>query len=214
MWRLERRTRVYRQRIGGYANSMSQTAISASPRVINVVVPIYEGVTLLDIAGPTEALNHVGEINSALSYHLYYLCCGETDWVTSSTGLPIKGVRLGELPTQIHTLLVPGAPAVALRAAIFANPFMATLRRLAARAQRLASVCTGAFLLGELGELDGRRVTTHWSGLAELAERYPAARVAKNHLFETDGRLWTSACLLYTSPSPRDQRGSRMPSSA
>jgi len=165
-------------------------------RILNVVIPIYEGVTLLDIAGPAEALSQVAEAACGVSYQLFYLCCGEQDWVTSSTGLPIKGVRLAELPHEIHTVLVPGAPETALQDAINDKPFIATLRRLTGRAQRLASVCTGAFLLGELGELDGRRVTTHWSGLASLAERFPTARVAQNRLFETDGRLWTSAGVL------------------
>ncbi len=162
----------------------------------NVVIPLYEGVTLLDVAGPAEALHHAGvELDSAC-YRLYYLCCGENDWVTSSTGLPIKGVRLVDLPTDIHLLLVPGAPEAALITAVTARPLMATLRRLAAKATRIASVCTGAFLLGELGLLDGRRVTTHWAGLAALTQRYPAARVAQDHLFEQDGNVWTSAGVL------------------
>lgn len=164
--------------------------------VKNVVIPIYDGVTLLDIAGPCEALNHVSVVTGGAGYRLFYLCCGEQDWVTSSTHLPIKGVRLVDLPADIHTLLVPGAPEAALWSVAAAKPFMATLRRLAARAQRVASVCTGAFLLGELGELDGRRVTTHWAGLSMLAKRYPAARVSQDRLFENDGRIWTSAGVL------------------
>jgi len=195
--------RVYGHVFGGYDYMMSQTdkiaskiasksTFGASGRVteaMNVVIPLYEGVTLLDIAGPAEALAHVGEVSTARSYRLFYLCCGEADWVTSSTGLPIKGVRLGELPSDIHTLLVTGAAETALWMAAADRPFMATLRRLASRAERLASVCTGAFLLGELGLLDHRRVTTHWAGLAALAARYPAAQVANDRLFETDGRL-------------------------
>jgi transcriptional regulator GlxA family with amidase domain len=54
-------------------------------------------------------------------------------------------------------------------------------------------VCTGAFTLGAAGLLDGRSCTTHWRYAAELAERYPSARVDPNVLFVCDGPVLTSA---------------------
>ena len=57
----------------------------------------------------------------------------------------------------------------------------------------IASVCTGAFVLGEAGLLDGRRCTTHWSRTAELARRFPRARVLDDRLYVTDGEITTSA---------------------
>ncbi len=62
-----------------------------------------------------------------------------------------------------------------------------------ARGAEIASVCTGAFALGEAGLLDGRRCTTHWSRTSELERRFPAARVLTNRLFVTDGTITTSA---------------------
>ena len=166
----------------------------------DVVVVLYEGVTLLDVAGPAEALNDARKFDdqapNPAGYQLDYVVLGGGDWVNSSTGLPLKGVCQKDSPQSFHTLLIPGAPEAALIAAIGDPRVMADLRSLVGRAERLASVCTGAFLLGELGLLDGRRVTTHWAGLAELAERYPKAGVAQDRLYEQDGPIWTSAGVL------------------
>ena len=63
----------------------------------------------------------------------------------------------------------------------------------ATQARRVASVCTGAFLLAASGVLDGRRAATHWSVCAELARRYPAVRVEPDPIFVRDGAVWTSA---------------------
>jgi transcriptional regulator GlxA family with amidase domain len=70
------------------------------------------------------------------------------------------------------------------------------LRAAAARGARVASVCTGAFVLAAAGLLDGRRATTHWEGTAELARRHPAVGVDPGVLYvDNDGRVLTSAGL-------------------
>src|SRR5207248_2142163 len=58
---------------------------------------------------------------------------------------------------------------------------------------RVLSICTGAFILGEAGLLDGRRCTTHWRSAAELARRYPAAKVDPDVLYVDDDPVITSA---------------------
>ncbi len=60
-------------------------------------------------------------------------------------------------------------------------------------ARRVASVCTGTFLLAETGVLDGRRATTHWAWATRLAEEYPAVTVDADPIYVCDGRVWTSA---------------------
>ncbi|NVZ75891.1 helix-turn-helix domain-containing protein, partial [Pseudomonas gingeri] len=60
-------------------------------------------------------------------------------------------------------------------------------------ARRVASVCTGAFLLAASGWLDGRRVATHWTRCEQLAEQYPKLQVEPNPIFINDGPVWTSA---------------------
>ncbi len=61
------------------------------------------------------------------------------------------------------------------------------------RSRRVASVCTGAFLLAASGWLDGRRVVTHWTRCEQLAEQHPQLRVEPNPIFINDGPVWTSA---------------------
>jgi transcriptional regulator GlxA family with amidase domain len=65
--------------------------------------------------------------------------------------------------------------------------------RLAKDARRIVSVCSGAFVLAELGMLDGRRATTHWGRCGQLARRHPAVRVEPEPIFIRDGRIYTSA---------------------
>ena len=58
---------------------------------------------------------------------------------------------------------------------------------------RLASVCTGAFLLARTGLLDGCRAVTHWAACEQLAARFPAVEVQEDAIYFRDGRCWTSA---------------------
>jgi transcriptional regulator GlxA family with amidase domain len=58
---------------------------------------------------------------------------------------------------------------------------------------RVCSVCTGAFVLGEAGLLDGRRCTTHWKRINELRLRFPCAQVLDDRLYVEDGKIITSA---------------------
>ncbi|HEY0503065.1 MAG TPA: GlxA family transcriptional regulator [Lysobacter sp.] len=67
------------------------------------------------------------------------------------------------------------------------------IRRLTGVSRRIASVCTGAFILGEAGLLDERRVTTHWFHARNLQQQFPAARVEEDRIFIIDGPVWTSA---------------------
>src|SRR5258708_34435907 len=67
------------------------------------------------------------------------------------------------------------------------------LQRTSAITRRIASICVGAFTLGESGLLDGRRATTHWLFGTELQSRYPKVRVEVDRIFIADGQIWTSA---------------------
>jgi transcriptional regulator GlxA family with amidase domain len=67
------------------------------------------------------------------------------------------------------------------------------LRQALQRSRRIASTCTGAFVLAEAGLLDGRRATTHWHRARELQARFPKVRVEEDRIFIIDGPVWTSA---------------------
>jgi transcriptional regulator GlxA family with amidase domain len=67
------------------------------------------------------------------------------------------------------------------------------LRRALTRSRRVASTCTGAFVLAEAGLLDGRRATTHWHRARDLQARFPMVKVEEDRIFIVDGSVWTSA---------------------
>jgi transcriptional regulator GlxA family with amidase domain len=95
------------------------------------------------------------------------------------------------MKAAVDTLIVAGGPGVE---AVSADPeLIEWVRQRAKRARRVASVCTGAFLLAASGALDGRRAATHWSVCGELAKRYPAVQVEPDPIFVRDGSVWTSA---------------------
>jgi transcriptional regulator GlxA family with amidase domain len=67
------------------------------------------------------------------------------------------------------------------------------LQRIVPRVRRLASICTGTFLLARAGLLDGKRATTHWASCARLQREYPRVKVEPDPIFVREGKLWTSA---------------------
>jgi transcriptional regulator GlxA family with amidase domain len=111
----------------------------------------------------------------------------------TSAGLTLSCAPLSTAPRSIHTLVVPGAPREPLQRALGDQVLMTWLARAATRATRVTSVCSGAFLLGALGLLDGRRATTHWSATEALAKFLPQVRVDHEALYVEDGKVWTSA---------------------
>lgn len=91
---------------------------------------------------------------------------------------------------KADTVMVPGLS----NAATPTDPaVLAALRAAAAAGARIASICSGAFILAEAGLLDGLRATTHWLAVSALAQRYPAIEVDPNVLFVDNGQILTSA---------------------
>ena len=66
---------------------------------------------------------------------------------------------------------------------------LAFLRKVAKKSRRVASICTGAFVLAEAGLLEGRRATTHWCAARDLRERYPNVKVDEDRIFIVDGPI-------------------------
>jgi transcriptional regulator GlxA family with amidase domain len=94
-------------------------------------------------------------------------------------------------PEALDTLIVAGGPGA--REAEPCRETLAWLKAVAPATRRVASVCTGAFLLAAAGLLDGRRATTHWQRAQLFARRYPRVRVEPDRIFVRDGNVWTSA---------------------
>ncbi len=154
----------------------------------------FPSVQLLDVTGPLQvfatANDLVAEAGGTPPYAPRVVAQGG-QIVTASAGLALIAGTLPPTHTQVDTLMVAGGPGVEAAAA---DPVLVDwVRERASRARRVASVCTGAFLLAASGVLDGRRAATHWSCCAELARRFPAVRVEPDPIFVRDGPVWTSA---------------------
>src|SRR6476661_8611947 len=106
--------------------------------------------------------------------------------VNNSFGVPIQTRTLAR--QKVDTLIVCGL----LHPEPLSPGLIRQLRKASENARRTASVCTGAFLLGEAGLLDGRRATTHWFHARELQKRFPNAHVEEDRIFIIDGAVWTS----------------------
>ena len=115
------------------------------------------------------------------------LTSAEGGLIRSSLGFDFETERLGE--HIFDTVIVAGdnkrAPSTPELAAYLIGP--------AKEARRIASICTAAFKLANLGLLDGRRATTHWRYARELAISYPRVQVEADRIFVVDGPIWTSA---------------------
>lgn len=148
----------------------------------------FEGVTLLDVSGPLEVLHQARRLGHAYTPLLVSPRGGD---VTTASGLALAGTTAAADAGPVDTLVVAGADRLADESA--GRELLAATASLAERASRVASVCSGAFVLAELGLLDGRRATTHWRHARTLARRYPLVRVEPDALHVRDGRYITSA---------------------
>ena len=148
-----------------------------------VLIVLFDDVQSLDVTGPLEVFAHLR------GYQVTTASLGAAP-VTTSSGLRLSpDAALAHLKKAPDLLLVPGGEGARRR-----DPdVVAWLRDNAPRARRLASVCTGAFLLAEAGLLDGRRVTTHWAHCQDLAAQYPDITVDPDPIFIKDDTLATSA---------------------
>jgi transcriptional regulator GlxA family with amidase domain len=161
-------------------------------RTIDVLA--YPAVQLLDVAGPVQVFASANDVvagaGGARPYVLRVVAQGGRP-VTASAGLALAAGPLTSAGEALDTLLVAGGEGA--EAAAEDPALVEWVRERATQARRVASVCTGAFLLAAAGLLDGRRAATHWKYCARLAERFPAVRVEPDPIFVCDGPVWTSA---------------------
>lgn len=154
----------------------------------------FPDVQMLDVAGPAQVFTAANEVmqdrGAAPAYAVQVVAPAGTS-VKAASGVSFGVVHLADDLAPPDTLIVAGGRGV-MRAARDER-LHAWLRERAGATRRLASVCTGAFLLAAAGLLDGRRAVTHWRHCAQLARDYPRVRVDPDPIFVRDGAVWTSA---------------------
>jgi transcriptional regulator GlxA family with amidase domain len=156
------------------------------PQRVGVIV--FPGFQLVDLALiPVFELAGLDCKGSASGYEVEVLSESGGS-VRSSSGVAVETRRFGSA-RRFDTVVVAGAlaPEPASRGLI------AMLQSSTLTARRVASICTGAFFLGEAGILDGRRCTTHWAFGARLQREFPEARVDVDRIYVADEPVWTSA---------------------
>src|SRR5437588_4178064 len=155
-----------------------------------VAIVAFAGVQMLDVTGPAEVFSAAGAL-ARRPYEVLVVGAGSSP-LRSSSGLRFESDRrLRGLRGPIDTLIVAGGAGA--EAAAGDAALVGSVASAARRSRRVASVCTGAFVLAKAGLLDGRRATTHWAACGELARRYPAVTVEPDRIFLRDDHVWTSA---------------------
>ncbi len=158
-----------------------------------IVMLAFEGAQLLDVTGPLQILSAVNDERprETPGYLLTLLAESEGAFASSSGVRLVADGAYADLPAEIDTLLVAGGEGV--QAAMRNPQLRTTIAEGAARARRVASVCTGAFLLADAGLLKGKRATTHWRSVELLARTYPDIAVEPDAIFVRDENIWSSA---------------------
>ena len=171
--------------------------VTVRNRTIRVAMLAYPDIQMLDVMGPLEVFSRTSRwlkdngrrTDDAYSLEILGLKRGV---FRASSGLRLfADRRFDEVGRGIDTLLIAGGRGVdAYRAH---GPLLRWIRKQAGYVRRLASVCTGAFILAEAGLLKGRRATTHWAACGKLAWRYPDVEVEPDTIFVQQGSIYTSA---------------------
>ena len=184
-----------------------------------VGIVVFDGVTMLDVSGPSEVLHQVTRVaernaepalkpgpgpgprprprprpkpEPAPEPYELVLVSPHGGPVVTASGLTLTGsVTPADAAPPLDTVIVAGGDRLA--APPLDPALQETVAQVAAGARRVASVCTGAFVLADLGLLDDRRATTHWRQAERLARRYPRVHVEPDAIHVRDGRYLTSA---------------------
>lgn len=162
-------------------------------RVRRIIFVVFEEFQLLDMSGPAAVFHAASDFGNEQPYEIA-VASSEGGAVRSSCGAEVgtnalKTFSVGELDTVITV----GGTEIGLHKAIADGDVAAWLTRFAPAAERIGSVCVGAFLLGAAGLLNGRRVCSHWRSCDLLERMFPNAVVDPDALYARDGALWSSA---------------------
>ena len=151
-------------------------------------VLIFPDFQLLDAAGPISAFEIAARF-AGCAPAIRALAI-EPGAVRSSSG--VEMVARGTRPSAgITTLIVAGGEGT--RAAAACRKTKSLVQGLARRGVRIASVCSGAYILAEAGLLDGKRATTHWQRTRHFVAAYPRVKLEPDQIYVRDGNVWTSA---------------------
>src|SRR3954471_4908071 len=156
-----------------------------SRRVAFLIFPDFQ---LLDAAGPISAFE-IAERYAPGSYESRVIAA-PSGAVLSSSGASLTATGLGRA-ASIHTLVIAGGNGT--RAAAQDARLVRFVSACGAAARRVASVCSGAYILAATGLLDGRAATTHWTRSEDFSRRFPRVKLDADRIYVKHGKFWSSA---------------------
>ncbi|MGW4470547.1 GlxA family transcriptional regulator [Nonomuraea sp. NPDC004354] len=156
-----------------------------------VVIVVFEGFQLLDMAGPADVFALAGMLAGEGGYQVEVTAVRAGDVAALNGVATVVRTPLADVGGPVDTLVVAGG--LTTLDLLPDRELIDGITRLAGMARRVTSVCGGALLLAEAGLLDGRRATTHWLAADALRARYPLVEVDADPIYIKDGTVWTSA---------------------
>jgi transcriptional regulator GlxA family with amidase domain len=143
-------------------------------------------VQVLDVTGPMEVFCN------APGYDVQIGNPGVENYLLTNRGLSLTGaIPIKEIKGPIDTLVIAGGTGA--ETGVYDEEFVSWITEAGARSRRVASICTGAFLLAAAGLLDGKEAVTHWRFCDQLAKEFPKVKVRPEPIFLRDGSVYTSA---------------------
>jgi len=158
------------------------------PADLSVVFVVFDGMKLLDVAGPAEVFAEANRFGA--SYRVEMASVAGQDVVTSVGTRLVVSTSIDSV-RKADTVVVSGGDDLVGRP--IDPQLVAAVKALCPRTRRMASICTGSFILAQAGLLDGRRATTHWRQTGLLSRAFPEISVEPDAIFVRDGDIYTSA---------------------
>lgn len=167
-------------------------AYPETPYTKNVAVVIYDGVEVLDFAGPAEVFSVAagfGEFDGQRAFNVYTVSRTKDPIVSQGFIDVIPDHSIEDSPKP-DIIVLPGGSS----GKVIGDPaFLAWVRTAAGDAENVLTVCTGAFIAGKAGLLDGGEATTWYGAVPRLAAQFPEATVHEGRRFVDGGKLITTA---------------------
>ena len=175
---------------------MSKTLFQHDQTCRHIGMLAFTGCEILDVCGPLDIfcytnfmLQQLGKTSKPV--YSFEILAEQAGPVATTFGVQLVANRaFNDAGSEFDTLIIAGG--VGAMATRENGEMIEWIRRTSQSVRRVASICTGAFLLAECGLLDGRRATTHWHFCENLARDYPTVQVEPDRIFIRDGTYYTS----------------------
>ncbi len=157
-----------------------------------MVFVVYPNIVLLDLVGPLQVFTHALKPSDRTHGYQTAVVSLNGGKVSTNTLVSIDTEPMSRYANRpVHTVVVVGGDGA--YSAMHDPELVSAIGQMAASAERICSVCSGALILATAGLLDGRRAVTHWEDCDQLEDEFPAVQVERDPIFVKDGPVWTSA---------------------